>query len=209
MGQAESQPQAGGVNGGSDASGEGSTHSALHVLRVAENSPAAEAGYRTLFRFCRRRRRAADRALRPCCCSPRIGWLWGARLTTSIPPTGRRDRFPDRSARRERRCRGTAADLQHEAERGSRCVAGSCLLGSELFFVPSTADAERCTSDCRGLCDPFAELVLGCSTRRRGRHGGWAAVPARTQPPCLQPAVRARPGETSVIQSHTFLRPLT
>ncbi|KWU45238.1 hypothetical protein RHOSPDRAFT_16673, partial [Rhodotorula sp. JG-1b] len=51
MGQAESQPQAGGANGGSDASGEGSTHSALHVLRVAENSPAAEAGLEPFFDF--------------------------------------------------------------------------------------------------------------------------------------------------------------
>jgi hypothetical protein len=209
MGQAESQPQAGGVNGGSDASGEGSTHSALHVLRVAENSPAAEAGIEPFFDFVVG---AGGQQIVRCAlvvARHKSDGCGGARLTTSIPPTGRRDRFPDRSARRERRCRGTAADLQHEAERDSRCVAGSCLLGSELFFVPSTADAERCTFDCRGLCDPFAELVLGCSTRRRGRHGGWAAVPARTQPPCLQPAVRARPGETSVIQSHTFLRPLT
>ncbi|GAA5982783.1 hypothetical protein JCM10908_006786 [Rhodotorula pacifica] len=49
MGQAESQPQSGG--GGSDASGEGSTHAALHVLRVAENSPAAEAGIEPFFDF--------------------------------------------------------------------------------------------------------------------------------------------------------------
>jgi hypothetical protein len=32
-------------------SGEGSTHSALHVLRVAENSPAAEAGIEPFFDF--------------------------------------------------------------------------------------------------------------------------------------------------------------
>ncbi|BGP58483.1 hypothetical protein JCM8202v2_006152 [Rhodotorula sphaerocarpa] len=47
MGQAESHPQATHEAGG----GDGSAHAALHVLRVAENSPAAEAGVEPFFDF--------------------------------------------------------------------------------------------------------------------------------------------------------------
>ncbi|TNY20090.1 GRASP55/65 PDZ-like domain-containing protein, partial [Rhodotorula diobovata] len=52
MGQAESQPQTGGAAGPTNSHGGGSsTTLAFHVLRVAENSPAAEAGIEPFFDF--------------------------------------------------------------------------------------------------------------------------------------------------------------
>lgn len=49
MGQAESQPQSGHSGAASPSSSSGSV--AFHVLRVAENSPAAEAGIEPFFDF--------------------------------------------------------------------------------------------------------------------------------------------------------------